>query len=214
MTRITVLGGTGYAGSNIVREAASRGHQVTAISRSVPEQQIPGVTYVAADVLDPATLDQAVAGADVVVEALSPRGALEGKLQSIVRDLAAVAQSAGARLGVVGGAGSLLVAPGGPALANTPDFPDAFKGEAGEMAAALEDLRASDDALDWFFVSPAASFGAWAPGEHTGTFRLGGDVLLTDEAGNSTISGADLAHAFVDEIERPAHRRTRFTVAY
>ena len=60
----------------------------------------------------------------------------------------------------------------------------------------------------------AMIFRAWAPGEHTGTFRLGGDVLLADEAGNSEISGADLAHAFVDEIERPAHRRARFTVAY
>ena len=106
------------------------------------------------------------------------------------------------------------VAEGGPTVSSGPEFPEAFKAEAEEMGAVLADLRASDAALDWFLVSPAASFGAWAPGEHTGTFRLGGDVLLTDAAGESSISGADFAHAFVDEIERPAHRRERFTVAY
>jgi len=214
MARITVLGGTGYAGGNIVREAASRGHEVTSISRNAPQDKVSGVTYVTGDVLDPAVVDQAVAGADVVVEALSPRGALEGTIGSVVQKLSAAVQAAGARLGVVGGAGSLLVAPGGPAVAAADDFPDAFKGEAAEMAAVLEDLRASDEALDWFYVSPAGDFGPWAAGEHTGIFRLGGDVLLVDETGSSTISGADFAQAFVDEIEQPAHRRQRFTVAY
>lgn len=214
MARITVVGGTGYAGGNIVREAVSRGHEVTSLSRTAPDEQVSGVTYVTGDVLDPAVVDQAVAGADVVVEALSPRGALEGKLASVVRTLSAAAQQAGARLGVVGGAGSLLVAPGGPAVAETDTFPDAFKPEAAEMAAVLEDLRASDESLDWFYLSPAGAFGPGAPGEHTGTFRLGGDVLLVDETGESTISGADFAQAFVDEIEQPAHRRQRFTVAY
>ncbi|HLT68264.1 MAG TPA: NAD-dependent epimerase, partial [Microbacterium sp.] len=92
--------------------------------------------------------------------------------------------------------------------------PDAFKTEAAEMAAVLDDLRASDASLDWFYVSPAAGFGAFAPGEKTGTFRVGGDVLLADADGNSFISGADFATAVVDEIEQPAHRRTRFSVAY
>lgn len=214
MARITVIGGTGYAGGNIVREAAARGHEVTAVSRSVPSEAVEGVTYVAADVRDAEALRSAVAGAEVVVGALAPRGPLEGELRGLMGALAAEAQAAGARLGVVGGAGSLLVAEGGPTVSSGPEFPEAFKAEAGEMGAVLADLRASDAALDWFLVSPAASFGAWAPGEHTGTFRLGGDVLLTDAAGESSISGADFAHAFVDEIERPAHRRERFTVAY
>ena len=214
MSRITVLGGTGYAGGSIVREAASRGHEVTSLSRTAPEEKVAGVTYVQGDVLDPAVLGQVTAGADVVVEALAPRGALEGKVRSVVSALSTTVQESGARLGVVGGAGSLLVAPGGPALADTDGFPDAFKAEAQEMAAVLEDLRASDASLDWFYVSPAAAFGADAPGEHTGTFRLGGDVLLADDEGSSMISGADFAHAFVDEIDQPAHRRQRFTVAY
>ena len=214
MARITVLGGTGYAGSNIVREAASRGHQVMAVSRTEPAQKADGVTYLTGDVLDTAVIQSAVLDTDVVVGALSPRGALEGKLVGVVRTLSAAAQAAGARLGVVGGAGSLLVAPGGPAVAETDGFPEAFMPEAAEMAAILADLRASDEGLDWFYLSPAGGFGAWAPGEHTGTFRVSGDVLLVDAQGNSAISGADFAQAFVDEIEQPAHVRQRFSVAY
>lgn len=214
MARITVVGGTGYAGSHIVREAAARGHQVTSLSRATPAELVDQVTYLTGDVLDPAVLAGAVGDADVVVEALSPRGALEGKLVGVVRQLAAAAQAAGVRIGVVGGAGSLLVAEGGPALSETDGFPHEFMAEAAELAQVLTDLRGSDPELDWFFLSPAAGFGAWAAGEHTGTFRIGGDVLLADEQGESRISGADFAQAFVDEIEAPAHRRQRFTVAY
>ena len=213
MTRIVVLGGTGYAGGHIVQEAAARGHQVTSWSRTAPSSPVDGVTYRTGDLQDPAVLTQAVADAEVVVGALSPRGAMEGAVLPVVRDVAA-AVTGGARLGVVGGAGSLLVSPDGPAVADTPDFPDAVKPEAAEMGAVLDLLRDSDEQLDWFFVSPAGNFGSWAEGERTGSYRVGGDVLLVDAEGNSAISGADFALAFVDEIERPQHRRTRFTVAY
>lgn len=214
MTRITVIGGTGYAGSNIAREAASRGHDVTVVARHMPQQPLDGVRYVTGDVGDDATLAAAVDGADVVAEALAPRGPLEGELRGVVGRLAGVAQGAGKRLGVVGGAGSLLVAPEGPALSETAGFPDAFLAEAREMGDILGDLRDSDEALDWFYVSPAANFGAAHAGERTGSYRIGGDVLLSDENGESNISGADFAKAFVDEIENPAHRRARFGVAY
>lgn len=215
MTRITVLGGTGYAGSNIVA-AARRHHQVVSYSRKLPESPLAGVDYRTGDVSDGALLAAAVRDADVVVSALSPRGALEGAgvLRAIEATVATLAKDAGVRFGVVGGAGSLLVAEGGPKLADTEGFPDAFKAEAEEMAGVLDDLLASDPALDWFFVSPAAGFGAWVPGEATGRYRIGEDVLLVDADGNSNISGADFADAVVTEIERPRHRRARFTVAY
>lgn len=214
MARITVVGGTGYAGGNIVREAAQRGHEVTALSRTAPADKTPGVTYVEVDVLDDAGLAAALEGADVIVGALSPRGALEGKLAGVAEHLAKIAKKSGTRLGVIGGAGSLLVAPGGPTVASGEGFPAEIKPEADEMARILDDLRASDEALDWFYVSPAGSFGPWFPGEHTGTFRIGGDVLMVDAEGKSEISGADFAQAVVDEIEQPAHRRERFSVAY
>ncbi|MFD2840602.1 NAD(P)-dependent oxidoreductase [Populibacterium corticicola] len=216
MARIVVLGGTGYAGGNIVAVAAARGHQVLSYSRNLPQTSVAGVDYRTGDITDDALITAAVEGADVVVSALSPRGALEGVgvLRAVETKIADTAKEAGVRFGVIGGAGSLLVAEGGPALAETDSFPADYKAEADEMASVLEDLRASDAALDWFFVSPAASFGAWVPGEATGTYRIGGDVLLVDADGNSNISGADLADAVVTEIEQPRHVRARFTVAY
>nr|WP_274636423.1 NAD(P)H-binding protein [Microbacterium bovistercoris] len=216
MTRITILGGTGYAGGHIVQVAASRGHEVVAYSRHLPDSPVPGVEYRTGDVLDDAVLAAAVDGAQAVVSALSPRGELAGAgvLRGALASLAGLAAATGARFGVVGGAGSLLVAEGGPKLIDTDGFPDEFKAEARELDDALEDLRADQGTLDWFFVSPAAGFGGFAPGETLGTYRLGSDVLLADETGQSFISGADFALAVVDEIAAPAHHRTRFTVAY
>lgn len=216
MARLTVLGGTGYAGSNIVAVAAGKGHAVVAYSRTAPELPVEGVDYRTGDVRDDAVLAAAVEGTGVVISALSPRGELEGegKLRTLEKKIAMLAQAKGIRFGVVGGAGSLLVAEGGPKVAETDGFPDAFNAEAAELESVLVDLRASDEALDWFFVSPAGGFGPWAPGEATGTFRIGGDLLLLDENGQSNISGADLALAVVNEIERPTHQRARFTVAY
>ncbi|GAA2181151.1 NAD(P)H-binding protein [Brooklawnia cerclae] len=216
MANITVLGGTGYAGRNLVTVAAGKGHSVVSYSRKVPETPVAGVEYRTGNVLDDAVLAAAVDGADVVVSALSPRGALEGAgtLRAVEKKVADLARDKGIRFGVVGGAGSLLVADGGPRVVDTEGFPDEFRPEAAELAGVLDDLRVSDEALDWFFVSPAGGFGAWVPGEATGTFRVGGDVLLVDENGQSNISGADLALAIVDEVEHPAHRRARFTVAY
>jgi putative NADH-flavin reductase len=134
-------------------------------------------------------------------------------LRGGIAALAAEATAAGVRLGAIGGAGSLHVAEGGPRLFDTERFPAAAKPESLTMLAVLEDLQATSD-LDWFYVSPPAMFGAFNPGEERGTYRVGGDVLLADENGVSDIGGADFGRAFVDEIETPAHRRARFTVAY
>ena len=99
-------------------------------------------------------------------------------------------------------------------MVDLPTFPEAHKGEALGQADTLAVLQETAPDVDWFYLSPAASFGSYAPGEATGHYRVGGDVLLTDADGNSNISGADYARAFVDEIEQPAHRRQRFSVAY
>jgi uncharacterized protein len=95
-----------------------------------------------------------------------------------------------------------------------PAFPEAHKGEALAQADVLAALRETHADGDWFYLSPALSFGSSAPDEATGRYRIGGDVVLTDADGNSSISGADYAKAFVDEIEKPEHRRQRFSVAY
>ena len=214
MAYITIIGGTGYAGGHIAAEAAARGHAVTSWSRTLPELPLDGVSYRAGSLLDDDILAEAVQGADVVIQTVSPRGSMLGEVRPLAARLADQLTGTGTRLGVIGGAGSLQVAPGGPTLLEGDGFPDAFKAEANELAGVLSDLRASAESLGWFYVSPAGGFGAYAPGERTGSYRVGGDVLLTDDQGGSNISGADFGLAIVDEAEQPAHHRQRFTVAY
>ena len=214
MTNVTIFGGTGYAGSCIAREAVKRGHAVVSYSRKPPDEPIIGVHYITGTILSDADRHAALDGADVVVVALSPRGDMATQMRAGVAALAVDVAGAGVRLGVVGGAGSLLVADGGPQLESTPDFPAEIRDEAITMGEILEDLRGAPDELDWFFVSPSANFGSFVSVESRGRYRVGGDVLLIDQNGQSEISGEDFAVAFVDEIEQPTHHRTRFTVGY
>lgn len=214
MTSTVVFGGSGYAGSHIVEAAAVRGLPVTSMTRRESATQIAGATYRTGSILDAADRAAALAGAEVVIVAVSPRGDMAGQVRPAIAALATEAAAAGVRLGVIGGAGSLLEAPGGRMLFETPEFGDDYRAEAREMAEVLGDLRSRSDGLDWFFVSPAGDFGPWAAGEYRGEYRVGGDVPLTDADGISAIGGADFGVAIVDEIEDHAHERERFTVAY
>lgn len=213
MARIKVLGGTGYGGAAVVGEAARRGHEVTSYSRRTPDDPVGGVTYVTGTLLDRALLAQTVEDADVVFETLSPRGDMAGKVEGLVDDLIELADRAGVRLGVLGGVSSVLVSEGGPRLFDVSQPPDEVLPEIKTGLALLEALQRSPESLDWFYVSPAATFGAWHEQRVTGSYRLSEDVLLTDEQGESYISADDLALAVLDEIEHPRHRRRRFHVA-
>lgn len=200
---VALIGATGKAGSRILQELVARGHAVTAICRH-PEQVPAGatVTAKAGDVFDPKGLASLLAGHDAAISSVHFTASDPDKLIEAVR-------AAGVpRYLVVGGAGSLEVAPG-VRLIDTPDFPAAYKAEASAGAAFLDLLRAQTD-LNWTFLSPSAVFVA---GERTGRFRLGGDQVLTGEQG-SRISFEDFAVALVDELETPRHERRRFTVGY
>ncbi len=211
--KIALIGATGFVGSGLLAEALSRGHQVTALV-SRPERLAPqaGLTVLGTDVLDQQKLASQLAGHDAVISAFS------GHAQQDVREyygrgvdsiLAATKQAGVPRLLMVGGAGSLEVAPGVQAV-DTPQFPAQWKGSALGARDTLEKLRKEPE-LEWTFLSPAALI---EPGERTGRFRLGGDQLLTDDQGRSRISVQDYAVAMLDELEHPAHSRRRFTVAY
>ena len=212
MATIAVLGGTGYAGRHIVAEAVRRGHTVLSVARTAPAERVEGATYIEASLLDVPDLATQLTGADVVVSAIAPRGDMLGQVRSNLQALLSVLPD-DVRVGVIGGAGGSLVAPGGPRVVDS-GFPEDFKAEALEAIGVLEDLQADASGRDWFFVHPAGGFGAWNPGERTGSYRDGGDVIVTDDAGESFISGADLGVAVVDEIENPKHSRERFTVGY
>lgn len=214
MGKLVVFGATGYGGGHIVEEALRRGHEVVGVARKA--DGLPaGVVARAGSIHDAGFVADVTTGADVIVVATPGRANEEGQsLLDALPTLVRAARTAGARLSFLGGAGSLLVAGGGLRLIDTPEFPEAVKPEAGAHAEVLNALRELPGDVDWFSVSPAAEFGAWHPGERTGEFRLGGDVLLSGADGHSRLSGADLAIAFLDEIDEPRHRRQRFTVAY
>jgi putative NADH-flavin reductase len=210
MATVVVFGGTGYTGANIVREAASRGHQVVSVSRSEPAEPVEGVRYDIGTAVDLAA--RVVPGADAVVAALSPRGDMAGRLVETYAELARVSAEAGARYLQVGGFSSLRPAPGEPRFVEG-DVPEQFRQEAqeGEATRVMLVEQAPED-LDWVFVSPPATYGAWAAGDRTGAYRVGGEVAILDAEGGSAISGADFAAAVVDEIDRPAHHREHISL--
>jgi putative NADH-flavin reductase len=219
MTKIAIIGGTGYTGANIAREALSRGWQVRSLSRHEPEHPVAGVEYLTGSYQDAAALARLAVGADalvVAVHATEESGA--DVLVPFFPAIADAAAAAGARLGVVGGAGSSFVTEGGARLVDTPEFRDEWKPESLTHLRVLEWLLVEHPAgsagLRWFYVSPAGLYGSYAPGETTGAYRTGGDVLVTKADGSSEISGTDFALAFVDELEKPAHENRRFTVGH
>ncbi len=197
--RIAVIGATGNVGQRIVAEAERRGHAVIAISRS--GGTVGNGRAVRADLTDKAGIAAAIEGADAVV--------LSVKFQDLDVEALLDALKDARRLLIVGGAASLYVAPG-LQLIDTEGFPDFIKVEAEPARQALARIR-QEQILDWTFLSPSVFFG---PGERTGHFRLGKDELLTAADGKSHVSYEDFAIALLDEIERPAHSRQRFTVGY
>jgi putative NADH-flavin reductase len=213
MARIAVIGGTGYAGSNIVVEAVERGHTVVSVARSVPVERVDGATYIEGTLLDVPGLIEELEGVDVIVSAVAPRGDMLGKLRPSIAELMAELPRH-VRIGIIGGAGGSLVAEGGERVVDQPSFTEEYKPEALEAIGILDDLRAWDGGHDWFYIHPAGGFGAFDPGERTGSYRTGGDVIVTDHKGDSYISGPDFAIAVLDEIDDPKHSRDRFTVGY
>jgi uncharacterized protein len=201
--KVALIGASGNGGSRLLAELSRRGHEVTAIARDPSKIAVlPRVKVQKGDVFDKPGLVHLLKGHDAVISAVHFTSS-EPKLL-----IEAVKEAGVKRYFVVGGAGSLEVAPG-VKLIDTPEFPAAYKAEAAKGGEFLELLR-KEKALDWTFLSPSALI---APGERTGKFRLGKDQLLTHDKG-SNISWEDYSIAAVDELEKPAHIRERFTVGY
>ena len=206
--KIVLYGATGASGSRILKELVARGHQVTAIARNT--SSVPaGVETKQDDLSDVGTIASNIDNADAVVSAYGPpKDNTDALLGVTERQIAAVKKSGNIRLIVVGGAASLEVAPGVSLLASG-HLPEVWVPIGTSHAKALELLKASD--IEWTYFSPAAFFD---PGERTGKFRLGTNQLVTNDKGESRISMEDYAVALVDEIEKPAHKRARFTIGY
>jgi putative NADH-flavin reductase len=205
---VVLYGATGRAGSRILTELQSRGHSVTAVARNIAK--LPATVRAKQDDLSNVdTIASIIAGADAVISAYAPPQDNTDALIGVTeRQIAAVKKAGAIRLLVVGGAGSLEVAPGVSLLASG-HLPAEWIPVATSAAKSLELLQASD--INWTYLSPAAFF---APGTRTGKFRLGTNDLVSDAKGESRISMEDYAIALVDELEKPAHERARFSIGY
>ena len=212
--KIALIGATGFVGSAALDELLQRGHQVTVLARN-PGKLAPrkGLTVIAADAQDAAEVRQAVAGHDAVLSAYNPGWTvpdIHGEFLKGTRAIYAGVREAGVRrLLVVGGAGSLFVAPG-LQLVDTPQFPAEYKQGALAAREALNLIR-QEQTLDWTFLSPPILL---TPGDRTGKYRLGSEAPLMNGEAPGTITVKDLAVALVDEIEQPRHVQQRYTVAY
>jgi uncharacterized protein len=215
--KVAIIGATGFIGSKLLAEAVSRGHIVTAITRSPDKlpRDAARMIPVPADVNDVPALTRYFHGQEAVIHAYAPGRGLSAeesmeKQRAGTLSIIAATKAAGVkRLLAVGGGGSLEVRPG-VAHFDTPEFPAAYQGGARATAQIKDLLRAEKD-LDWTFLCPSTMI---FPGERTGKFRLGGDQLLIGEDGQSRISVEDYAVAMIDELENPKHTRHRFTVGY
>jgi uncharacterized protein len=225
---IGVLGATGTIGGRVVAEAVDRGHRVTAFTRSptrIPADPGP-VRWAVTDPRDAARLATDLVGLDLLVNATNAGNdvpetiANADAFPAIARALLTAMESLPRlRLIVIGGAGSLEVAPGKRVVdvegfaENLPAALDVPAGYVEPVLAGVEALglyRLSD--RNWTYVSPSA--GRVHAGKRTGRFRIGGDQLLVREDGTSDISADDLAIAVLDEIELPRFVQRRFTVGY
>ena len=212
--KIALIGATGFVGSAILKEALERGHDVTAIVRHPDKLQAhPKLHAKKGDVYSADEVARLVSGHDAVISAFNPgwndpeiyNHQVKGT-ESIIKG---VKQAGVKRLLFVGGAGSLEVKPGVQSV-DLPKFPAEYKQGALATRDALNMLR-KETSLEWSFLSPSADL---SPGQRTGKFRLGKDQLLKDAKGESRVSVEDYSVAMLDEVERPAHIRQRFTVGY
>lgn len=211
--KIALIGASGFVGSAILDEAVSRGHHVTAIVRDTSKvAPHPQITTVAVDAQDPQALADVLKGQDRVISAYNPGWSAPDIHDQYLKGASAIVEAAKAAhswLLVVGGVGSLEIAPG-VQLVDTPDFPAEWKQGALAARDGLTALR-REAALDWRFVSPPVFL---EPREKRGGYRLGGDQVLFSGDKPAGITVGDLADAVLNEAEQPAHLRQRFTLGY
>jgi putative NADH-flavin reductase len=217
--KLALIGATGFVGAKVLAEALERGHRVTAIGRKLEGLPAhPNLTAVTLDVADSAALGRALAEHDVVISAFNPGRQTAGAevydlhVQGHRAIIDAVKASGVERFVAVGGAASLKTRNGQEFL-DSPEFPAEYEPFKGGIRGtrALYYLLKEEPGVDWVFVAPSVFL---LPGERTGQYRLGGDEVLYGPDGQSRISLEDYAMALVDEVERPAHHRERFTVGY
>jgi len=216
MKKIALIGASGLVGSAILKESLQRGHMVTAIVRNPDKIKLedPNLLIRKGDVLSEQSVAELISGADVVISAYNPGWTNPNIAEETTRAynsiIDGVKKAKIPRLLIVGGAGSLYVAPE-KRLMDTGVIPQSFMPAIEALADVYYDLQKKEEEIDWAFFSPAGNI---APGDRTGKFRMGKDNLIVDPKGESNISVEDYAVAMLNEVEAPEHHRERFTIGY
>ena len=213
---VLLIGATGFVGSAILNELVNRGHKVTAVVRN-PEKLADGADLeaVKADVADVDAIVKLAEGKDAIISAYNP-GWMNPDIARLITEnypkiLEAAKKSGVERLLIVGGAGTLFCAPG-LRVVDSGAIPEEIMGGVRPLGDFYLNTLTQEQDIDWTFFSPAGAFDE--KGERTGQFRLGKDDLVVDANGQSHISVQDYAVAMVDELEKPAHHKERFTIGY
>ncbi len=216
MKSIVLIGASGFVGSAILNEALNRGIQVTAVVRNPENVKTTNanLTVVKADVSSADKVAEIVKGADAVISAYNPGwtnpNIYDETLKVYPQILAGVKKAGIKRLLIVGGAGTLFVAPG-VRVVDSGAIPAEIMGGVKSLGEFYLNTLMNEKEIDWTFFSPAGSL---EPGERTGKYRLGKDDLILNDKGESKISVQDYAKAMVDELENPQHHQERFTIGY
>ena len=216
MANVLLIGATGFVGSAVLNELVSRGHKVTAMARNtekVAKSEL--VDAVKEDVANVDAIAKLAEGKDVIISAYNP-GWTNPDIATLISEnypkiLSAAKKSGVERLLIVGGAGTLFCAPG-LRVVDSGAIPEEIMGGVRPLGDFYLNTLMNENDIDWIFFSPAGVFDQ--QGKKTGNYRLGKDDLIVDAEGNSHISVQDYADAMVNELEKPAHHKERFTIGY
>ena len=216
MANVLLIGATGFVGSAVLNELVERGHNVTAVVRNVEKiAKNDLVTAVKEDVANVEAIAKLAEGKDAIISAYNP-GWLNPEIVTLITEnypkiLEAAKKSGVERLLIVGGAGTLFCAPG-LRVVDSGAIPEEIMGGVRPLGDFYLNTLMNENDIDWVFFSPAGVFDQ--EGKKTGNYRLGKDDLIVDAEGNSHISVQDYADAMVNELEKPAHHKERFTIGY
>lgn len=216
MANVLLIGATGFVGSAVLNELVSRGHKVTAVARNVEKvAKSELVDVVKEDVANVDAIAKLAEGKDAIISAYNP-GWTNPDIATLISEnypkiLSAAKKSGVKRLLIVGGAGTLFCAPG-LRVVDSGAIPEEIMGGVRPLGDFYLDTLMNENDIDWVFFSPAGVFDQ--QGKKTGNYRLGKDDLIVDAEGNSHISVQDYADAMVNELEKPAHHKERFTIGY
>jgi len=212
--KIAIIGATGFVGSAILNELSERKHDITAIARNPKDTK--NVNWISTDIFNIDELAAILKGNDIVISAYNAGWTNPDIYDDFIAGSKAIQEavkkSGVKRFIVIGGGGSLFVAPDLQAV-DTPDFPKEYYVAATAARDYLNIIKEEKE-LDWAFFSPAFEMHAGTTTGRTGKYRLGLENPVFNDEQRSILSVEDLAVVIADEAETPKHHQVRFTAGY